>query len=80
MPQTLSTREFQSTLVLNYLTAPNVLVRTAVCASCAVSGVFAPVELLAKNAQVRPLDPSPHPGEGWGGGQEDKRVGSLDAS
>lgn len=49
-----STREFQTTLVLNYLTAPNALVRTAVCASCAVSGVFAPVELLAKNAQVLP--------------------------
>eukprot|EP00667_Euglena_gracilis_P004254 EG_transcript_4276 len=55
-----STREFQTTLVLNYLTAPNALVRTAVCASCAVSGVFAPVELLAKNAQgeIVPYCPS----------------------
>lgn len=55
-----STREFQSTLILNYLTAPNVLVRTAVCASCAVSGVFSPVELLAKNAEgeIVPYCPS----------------------
>ena len=48
-----STREAQTTLILNYLTAPNVLVRTAVCASCAVSGVFEPVELLAKTAAGR---------------------------
>eukprot|EP00668_Euglena_longa_P042559 GGOE01056336.1.p1 GENE.GGOE01056336.1~~GGOE01056336.1.p1 ORF type:complete len:761 (+),score=198.44 GGOE01056336.1:186-2285(+) len=55
-----STREYHTTLVLNYLTAPDVLVRTAVCASCAVSGVFAPVELLAKNAQgeIVPYCPS----------------------
>ena len=35
--------------LLNYLTAPHVIVWSAACASCAIPGVFAPVELLAKN-------------------------------
>jgi len=35
--------------LLNYLTAPNVLVRRAVLASAAIPGVFPPVQLRAKN-------------------------------
>jgi TAG lipase / steryl ester hydrolase / phospholipase A2 / LPA acyltransferase len=35
--------------LLNYLTAPNVLLRRAIRASCAVPGVFAPVMLEARN-------------------------------
>ena len=31
--------------LLNYLTAPNVLVWSAVVASCAVPGMFAPIDL-----------------------------------
>ncbi len=35
--------------LLNYLTAPNVLIRNAVLASCAIPGVFPPVQLRARN-------------------------------
>lgn len=35
--------------LLNYLTAPNVLVWSASIASCAIPGIFSPVELLAKD-------------------------------
>lgn len=38
----------QSARLLNYLTAPNVTVRSAVLASCAVPGVFPPVMLEAR--------------------------------
>jgi len=38
----------QSARLLNYLTAPNVTVRSAVLASCAVPGVFPPVMLQAQ--------------------------------
>ncbi|KAH9251912.1 hypothetical protein BASA81_010116 [Batrachochytrium salamandrivorans] len=36
-------------MLLNYLTAPQVLLWSASVASCAIPGVFAPVELLAKD-------------------------------
>eukprot|EP00500_Bicosoecida_sp_ms1_P003676 CAMPEP_0203813622 /NCGR_PEP_ID=MMETSP0115-20131106/4822_1 /ASSEMBLY_ACC=CAM_ASM_000227 /TAXON_ID=33651 /ORGANISM="Bicosoecid sp, Strain ms1" /LENGTH=782 /DNA_ID=CAMNT_0050722497 /DNA_START=139 /DNA_END=2484 /DNA_ORIENTATION=+ len=36
-------------MLLNYLTAPHVLIWTAAAASCAIPGVFAPVDLLAKD-------------------------------
>lgn len=39
----------QQPRLLNYLTAPNVLVRKAVQASCAIPGVFDPVTLLARD-------------------------------
>lgn len=39
--------------LLNYLTAPNVLVWSASLASCAIPGVYAPVELLAKDENGR---------------------------
>lgn len=35
--------------ILNYITSPNVLVWSGVCASCSVPGLFDPVELLCKN-------------------------------
>jgi hypothetical protein len=35
--------------LLNYLTAPNVLVWSAALASCAIPGIYAPVELLKKD-------------------------------
>jgi TAG lipase/steryl ester hydrolase/phospholipase A2/LPA acyltransferase len=35
--------------LLNYLTAPNVLIRRATLASCAFPGIFPPVQLRAKN-------------------------------
>lgn len=45
--------------ILNYLTSPNVLIRSASLASCAVPGVFPPVELQAKdvNGRVAPYMP-----------------------
>jgi TAG lipase/steryl ester hydrolase/phospholipase A2/LPA acyltransferase len=36
-------------MLLNYLTAPRVLIWSASVASCAIPGVFAPVELMAKD-------------------------------
>ncbi len=41
--------QHQQGRLLNYLTAPNVLIRRASLASCAVPGVFPPVMLQAKN-------------------------------
>jgi len=43
-------------MLLNYLTAPHVVIWTAAAASCAIPGVFAPVDLLAKapDGTVRP--------------------------
>jgi TAG lipase / steryl ester hydrolase / phospholipase A2 / LPA acyltransferase len=35
--------------LLNYLTAPHVFITSAVIASCAIPGVYAPVELMAKD-------------------------------
>ncbi len=45
--------------ILNYLTSPHVLIRSASLASCAVPGVFPPVELQAKdiNGRVVPYMP-----------------------
>ena len=40
----------QRSRLLNAITSPNVFVRAAVMASCAVPGVFPPVMLMAKNA------------------------------
>lgn len=45
--------------LLNYLTAPNVLVWSASLASCAVPGIFSPVELLARDkfGNITPYHP-----------------------
>lgn len=42
-------KEHDNHRLLNYLTAPNVLVWSAACASCCIPGLFDPVELLCKN-------------------------------
>ena len=46
--------------LLNYLTAPNVMMNRAILASCAVPGVFPPVQLVARDfqGQVVPYLPS----------------------
>jgi predicted acylesterase/phospholipase RssA len=51
--------QHQQGRILNYLTSPNVLIRSASLASCAVPGVFPPVELQAKdvNGRVVPYMP-----------------------
>ena len=41
--------EHQTSRLMNAVTSPNVYIRSAVAASCAVPGVFAPVMLMAKN-------------------------------
>ncbi|MCZ6501034.1 MAG: DUF3336 domain-containing protein [Gammaproteobacteria bacterium] len=41
--------EHQTSRLMNAVTSPNVYVRTAVMASCAVPGIFPPVMLMAKN-------------------------------
>ena len=43
------TSEHQSSRLMNAITSPNVYVRSAVMASCAVPGVYPPVMLMAKN-------------------------------
>uniref|UniRef100_A0A1D1Z9S9 Triacylglycerol lipase SDP1 n=1 Tax=Anthurium amnicola TaxID=1678845 RepID=A0A1D1Z9S9_9ARAE len=44
-----STRKFEVPQLLNYLTAPNVLIRSAACASTAMPGLYDSVDLLAKD-------------------------------
>lgn len=57
----LSTR--QAPRLLNATTSPNVLVRTAVQASCAIYGIYPPVTLLCRNAAGKTV---PYlPGEKW---------------
>lgn len=62
-----STQEFEGPRLLNYLTAPNVVVYSAVVASCALKGLFAPVELMAKDTfgNLVPWNP---PGSQWSDG------------
>lgn len=53
----------QRSRLLNAVTSPNVYIRAAVMASCAVPGVFPPVMLMAKNVHG---DPQPYlPGRRW---------------
>lgn len=53
----------QRSRLLNAVTSPNVYIRSAVMASCAVPGVFPPVMLMAKNVHN---DPQPYlPGRRW---------------
>ena len=53
----------QRSRLLNAVTSPNVYIRAAVRASCAVPGVFPPVMLMAKNVRG---EPQPYlPGRRW---------------
>ncbi len=53
----------QRSRLLNAVTSPNVYIRSAVMASCAVPGVFPPVMLMAKNVHG---EPQPYlPGRRW---------------
>ena len=55
--------QHQQGRILNYMTSPNVLIRSASLASCAVPGVFPPVELQAKDVTGRVV---PYmPGRRW---------------
>jgi len=55
-----STSRFELPHILNYLTAPHVLIWSAACASCALWGLYEPVELMAKDhdGNVFPYHPS----------------------
>lgn len=55
-----SINDYEHNRLLNYLTAPNVLIWSAACASCALWGLFEPVELMAKdeNGNIVPYHPS----------------------
>ncbi len=50
----------QKSRLLNAIASPNVLIRSAVMASCAIPGIFPPVTLLAKNkeGEIQPYLPS----------------------
>lgn len=52
--------EHQTSRLMNAITSPNVFVRSAVMASCAVPGLFEPVTLMAKNVygEAQPYLPS----------------------
>ena len=43
--------EQDDSMIMNYLTAPNVLICSAAAASCAVPSVFSPVVILCKNSK-----------------------------
>jgi TAG lipase/lysophosphatidylethanolamine acyltransferase len=45
-----STRKNETPRLLNYLTAPNVLIWSAACCSAAVIGLYETVDLLAKDS------------------------------
>lgn len=55
-----STRPHELPLLLNYLTAPDVLIWSASAASCALPFLYEPVELMAKNdrGDIVPYHPS----------------------
>jgi len=55
-----STQDFEFNRLLNYLTAPNVLIWSAAVASCALKFLYAPVELLSKDrkGKIVPYHPS----------------------
>lgn len=59
-----STETFEIPRLLNYLTTPNVLLWSAVCASCALPFVFEPVELMAKDKEGKIVSFHP-PGQKW---------------
>jgi len=52
--------EHQTSRLMNAITSPNVFIRSAVMASCAVPGIFPPVMLMAKNVygEQQPYLPS----------------------
>jgi predicted acylesterase/phospholipase RssA len=57
-----SSTTFEMPRLLNYLTAPNVLIRSAVSASCALPYLYKSAPLMAKDAQknIVPWNPSGH--------------------
>ena len=57
--------------LLNYLTAPTVLIWTASLASCAIPGVFEPVELLCKDEDGT-MKPYYNRGVKWSDGGADR--------
>lgn len=62
-----SSDEHEVPRLLNYLTAPNVVIWSAVCASCALSLLFDPVEIIAKDCRGRLVSWSPE-GQLWSDG------------
>ncbi|PSN63193.1 patatin-domain-containing protein [Corynespora cassiicola Philippines] len=58
--------------LLNYVTAPNVMIWSAVCASCSVPFVFSAASLLAKDPKTGKEAPwNPTPNAGWIDGSVD---------
>ena len=66
-----STQDFEFNRLLNYLTAPNVLIWSAAVASCALKFLFEPVPLLSKDRKgnIVPYHPS---GLKWSDGKNIK--------
>jgi len=52
---------FESPRLLNYLTAPDVLIWSAASASCALTGLYDPVELMVKDITGKPVAYHPSP-------------------
>eukprot|EP00127_Corallochytrium_limacisporum_P002986 Clim_evm33s144 gene=Clim_evmTU33s144 len=63
-----STKEFESPRLLNHLTAPDVLVWSAVAASCAIPYAFAPIDLMAKTKSGEVVPWSMDKGNTWSDG------------
>eukprot|EP00124_Ichthyophonus_hoferi_P000650 Ihof_evm21s25 gene=Ihof_evmTU21s25 len=59
-----SPNQHESARLLNFLTTPHVLIWSAVCASCALPGLFKPVALLAKDKSGK-MVPFGISGEQW---------------
>lgn len=52
-----ATNQYEHNRLLNYLTAPHVLIWSAACASCALWGLFEPVQLMAKDKNGKKKPP-----------------------
>ena len=64
---TVNSTQHESPRLLNYLTSPNVVIWSAACASCALSGIFSEVELMCKNKDGELVPWNPH-GMKWSDG------------
>jgi TAG lipase/steryl ester hydrolase/phospholipase A2/LPA acyltransferase len=67
-----SSSHFELPRLLNYITAPNVIIWSAVCTSCSVPLVYAQSSLRAKNPRTREEEPwDPNPNATWIDGSVD---------
>jgi predicted acylesterase/phospholipase RssA len=65
---TTSTNKYSSPMLLNYITSPNVIIWSAVLASCSLPYIIKPVELMEKDPATQEIRPFCVHGEKWSDG------------